>query len=354
MSAQWQRAELLEPISAEQPCGQNLEDTALLASFDAYRLYGRGQPLDSLPAAQGDQKTPLEDRDDRPRDWGEIKEKSLEALKQSKDLRLLANLSAAVLRTDGLLAFVETLRIAARWLELYWEQTYPLIDGDGIVRRSALNCFADPFAIIDRLRRVPLVASRQHGVFSLRDVELASGQGVAGAHETAPSDAQINSAFSSLPIEELTGLLESVSEGARGIGNIDARMRELGEEAVPDFEPLTLQLGKVEKVLRSQLAARPGAAATGTDPGAVAGTPGGGAGFSGAIRSRDEAVRALEAVANYFRIHEPSSPVPLFCDRAKGLVARDFLAVLEDIAPDAVKLARAAGGLKDSGAEAPR
>jgi hypothetical protein len=39
--------------------------------------------------------------------------------------------------------------------------------------------------------------------------------------------------------------------------------------------------------------------------------------------------------------------VPLFCDRAKGLVSRGFLEVLADIAPDAVKQARAAGGLKD-------
>jgi len=62
---------------------------------------------------------------------------------------------------------------------------------------------------------------------------------------------------------------------------------------------------------------------------------------------REEAVRALEAVANYFRKNEPSSPVPLLCDRAKGLVSRGFLEVLADIAPDAVKQARAAGGLKD-------
>lgn len=348
MSAQWQRAELLEPISAEQPCGQNLEDTALLASFDAYRLYGRTKSLDVVPGAPSNEPKTLEDRDDRAKDWPEIKERSLDALKQSKDLRLLAYLSAAVLRTDGLMAFVETVRIAARWLEMYWEQTYPPIDGDGIVRRSALNCFADPFAVIDRLRRVPLVASRQHGVFSLRDVELAGGQGVAMATETVPTDSQINTAFASLPVEELTGLLESVSDGARGVKNIDARMRELGEEAVPDFEPLALQLSKIEKVLRAQLAARPGSTAA-SDADAVAGAASGGAaaGFSGAIRSREEAVRALEAVANYFRTHEPSSPVPLFCDRARGLVARDFLAVLEDIAPDAVKLARAAGGLKD-------
>ena len=74
MSAGWQRAELLEPITAEHPCGQNLEDTALLASFDGYRLYGRTKPLEAVAdSADGTPKT-LEDRDERPPDWGEIKE----------------------------------------------------------------------------------------------------------------------------------------------------------------------------------------------------------------------------------------------------------------------------------------
>jgi type VI secretion system protein ImpA len=67
----------------------------------------------------------------------------------------------------------------------------------------------------------------------------------------------------------------------------------------------------------------------------------------GPINSRGDAIRALDAVADYFRRNEPSSPIPLFVDRAKRLVAKDFLEVLADIAPDAVTVARSAGGLKD-------
>lgn len=350
MSAGWRGAELLEPISAESPCGLNLEDTALLASFDSYRLYGRSVPLEPPPGAEQDAGSPktLEDRDERPPDWAELKERSLEALHQSKDLRLLAHLSAALLRIDGLPAFMEAIDIAAKWLETYWEQTYPLIEGDGILRRNALNCFADPIAIVDRVRRAPLVSSRQHGVFSIRDIDLAAGQTAPGKGEGRPDDAQINAAFSVLPIEELTGLLERVSVATRGLKTIETRMRlEIGTEAAPDFAPLTTQLAKIERVLRAQLALRPGAATEAGEGVAGEAHAGGGAGFSGAIRSREEAVRALEAVSAFFRTHEPSSPVPLFCDRAKGLVSRGFLEVLEDIAPDAVKQARAAGGLKD-------
>jgi type VI secretion system protein ImpA len=69
---------------------------------------------------------------------------------------------------------------------------------------------------------------------------------------------------------------------------------------------------------------------------------------AGAIASREDATRALDAVAAFFRQQEPSSPIPLLLDRARRLVARDFLEVLADIAPEALAQARAAGGLTRS------
>jgi type VI secretion system protein ImpA len=69
----------------------------------------------------------------------------------------------------------------------------------------------------------------------------------------------------------------------------------------------------------------------------------------GAIKSRQDAIRSLDAVADFFRHAEPSSPIPLLLERAKRLVSKDFLEVLADIAPEAVAQARAAGGLREGG-----
>jgi type VI secretion system protein ImpA len=66
----------------------------------------------------------------------------------------------------------------------------------------------------------------------------------------------------------------------------------------------------------------------------------------GIVRTRQEAIAALDAVAEYFKRAEPSSPVPIFIDRAKRLVSKNFLEVLADIVPTAVPQAREAGGLK--------
>ena len=346
MTASWGGIDLLQPISPDQPCGQNLEDTPMLSSFDAYRLYGRTKPLEPAPEPDPDAPKTVQDRDEQPPDWGEIKRKSLEALQLSKDLRLLANLGVALLRTDGLPAFLDTVKVAADWLNSYWDLTYPPVDGDGIVRRSALNCFADPIAVVDALRKAPLINSREHGRFSLRDIDIATGQLTPGNAEVGPDESQINGAFGALPLEDLTTLHQGVTNAVQALRTIDAKMRgEVGTEAAPDFDLLSTQLTKMDKVLRAQLAARPDAAPQGEGaPGADGQAT---AGLSGGIRSRQDAVRALDLVADYFRRNEPSSPVPMFCERAKRLISMDFLEMLADIAPEAVPHARAAGGIKE-------
>ena len=55
MSARWDSAQLLQPITEAQPCGESLEDTELLASFDAFRLFS-GEDLSAGSAAQSLQR----------------------------------------------------------------------------------------------------------------------------------------------------------------------------------------------------------------------------------------------------------------------------------------------------------
>src|SRR4051812_39276487 len=149
---------LLEPISEADPCGENLEDTALLASFDAFRLFGQMTPL-------GDDV-----------EWRELRSTAKDALEKSKDFRLLAYLALARLRLEGLFAFCDTLAVAGPWLEAFPDTVYPLIDDDAILRRNAINNFSDRMAAIDALRRAHFVRNPAVGAFSLRDYEIATGQ----------------------------------------------------------------------------------------------------------------------------------------------------------------------------------
>jgi len=347
MSARWAGEEaLLEPITADKPCGESLEDTELLASFDIFRLFGQSRPLDA-PAEPDEKRVP------KPADspeWATIRDKASEALRKSKDLRLLAFLGTALLRTDGLPAFAATLNVASQWLATYWNGVYPLVDEDAILRRNALNNFGDPMAVIDRLRRMPLVSSRQHGRFGLREIDIATRQMPAGEGETPADENQINAAFDEIPIEELTALSDSVATAVGAVRAIETTMREsAGSESAPSFDALSTHLGKITQVLRTRLAARTGAAAeeAGGAPAAAA-SGAGGPSISGVVKSRQDAVRALDAIATFYRQTEPSSPIPMLLERAKRLVSKDFLEVIAEMAPDALAAARAAGGLRDT------
>ena len=79
-------------------------------------------------------------------------------------------------------------------------------------------------------------------------------------------------------------------------------------------------------------------------PGADGARPPEGAGpFAYKVQSRSEALSLLEQVQRFFRIAEPSSPVPILCERARALAERDFMGVLRDVLPKAA--------LKNAGAD---
>jgi len=54
-----------------------------------------------------------------------------------------------------------------------------------------------------------------------------------------------------------------------------------------------------------------------------------------AANNRADAIRLLEQIGAFYRVAEPSSPVPFFTERARSLMERDFLSLLKDILPKA-------------------
>ena len=327
MSLSDQLQKLSRPISDNNPCGENLEDTQLLASFDAYRLFGATTPLGTEI------------------DWREMRDKSLEALDKSHDLRLLAHFAAASARLEGWMGYLGSIGVAASWSLANWDAMFPRIDEDAILRKNALSCFSDRMAILDGLRRAAIAEHKQLGKVTLRDVEMAAGEVQPTAADTNPvSDSQITAILTAAELPPLQELATGLASAIADLAAIESRMRDVGgADSSPDFDPLNVMLTRVRKLVVTQLAERGAGegAATGDAAEAAAG------GAVGAIKSRADAMRAMDAIATFFKQTEPSSPVPLFLERARRLVGKSFLEVLSDVAPDGVTTARAAGGVRD-------
>lgn len=323
----------LEPISADHPCGADLEDTQLLASFDAYRLFGQTAPLSDET------------------DWREIRDRAVEAIGSSKDFRLLTHLSSALLRAEGFAAFIDTLKLASHWLVTWPAEVFPRVDEDAILRRNALNGFADRMAIIDGLRRAPLIVHRQLGPLSIRDIEFATNQIAPVEGESASIDAsQLQAHLSATDVEALNALSGQLNDAIQSLASIEEAMRSAGGvQAAPDFGNLSAPLTRTLRLVTDHLGTRAPAADAASEGQSESASAGGAAvGVAvGGIRSREDAIRVLDAVAEFFRANEPSSPIPLLIARAKRLVGKDFLAMLEELAPDALHQAKAASGVRD-------
>lgn len=331
---------LCEPLSPQAPCGVDLEDTQLLASFDAFRIFGRDTPLS--PEV----------------DWSEIRQRSLDALTQSRDLRLLVHLAAATLRLEGLAPFCDILVVADRWLSEHWELVFPRVVDDALLRKNALSCLADPMAIVAALRRAAMVTHRQFGSVTLRDIDPATGQ--TDSTETdrgMPDPARIEAVLTATPGGELETLVSVLSNGTNSLDNIVSNMQQhAGPQSAPELAALAKSLTRMRKLLAEHLASRVGSNSTSpqtsVQPGpsaaeetmnvtdAYKGTD------NGEIKSRQDAIRAIDAAVLFFRKYEPSSPVPLLLERARRLVAKDFMEVLKDIAPDGLPQARIIGGVR--------
>jgi type VI secretion system protein ImpA len=330
---------LCESLSADAPCGVDLEDTQLLASFDAYRLFGR----DTLLSAETD--------------WSEIRQRSLDTLAQSRDLRVLVHLAAATLRLEGIAAFCAVLKVAERWIIEHWESVFPRVSDDALLRKNALSCLADPVAIVAHFRRSAIVSNRQFGVVTLRDMELEPGQPDSMDEQQGATDPRrIEAALAATPVPELEALVAVLSSGANSLDMIVANMQQhAGPQFTPEFTALAKPLIRMRKHLAEHLGTRVRTNSTLQETNvhvAVTSMPedpmsvtdayrGTGA---GEISSRQEAIRAIDAAVLFFRKYEPSSPVPILLERAKRLVAKSFMEVLEDIAPDGLAQARIIGG----------
>jgi type VI secretion system protein ImpA len=70
--------------------------------------------------------------------------------------------------------------------------------------------------------------------------------------------------------------------------------------------------------------------------GVVAAAAGAPAQAAGVIRTRDDVLKTLDKLCDYFDRNEPSSPVPILLRRAKRLINKSFMDIVRDMASNGV------------------
>lgn len=337
--------DLLRELSPEAPCGDDLE-------YEPESNYGTLERA-ALPKPEqqfGKTIIPAEEPD-----WETVQGLALELFQSTRDLRIAILLTRALTRTEGWTGFRDGLLLVRGLLERYWETVHPQLDpqddNDPTFRVNTIAALNDATATLDGLRLATLVESRAIGRFSLRDIQIASGELPAPKDaKTQPQEPQIiDAAFQDAALEQLQTVASAIDQSLETLEAIDAYLLDrVGSEAAPDLAALADLIKATQKTIAPYLSQRLESAtpegegensaletedameepSTTTKTSAPAALR--------AINNRGDVIRAIDLICAYYAQHEPSSPIPILLKRAKRLVAKDFMGILRDLAPDGI------------------
>jgi type VI secretion system protein ImpA len=323
---------ILTPVTPEDPCGPNLEYDSAFAALERAR---QPKPEQQMGATIVPAQEP---------DWKDVGRQAAAFLLRSKDLRAACGMAQALLRTNGLSGFAEGLSGLRQLVERYWQGLHPRLDpedgDDPTMRVNILVELAEP-SVIAAVRNTVLVVSRAVGRFSLKDVEVASGDAPGTVGAESPTMVTIEAAVMDCELGELTENTAAARTCVESVVAIEAFVTEqVGSEHAPALGKLTAVLKKIASFLGTGLTRRQPVAAE-VEPGSVAGggngVPGGAVRpLTGEIASREDVQRALDKICRYYEKHEPSSPIPILLQRCQRLVSSSFIDIVRDLVPEAV------------------
>ena len=324
---------LMGPVTGEGLCGEDLEyDDA----FTELQLIAQYKPEQRM----GDAIIPAEEPV-----WRDVENKAAALFERTKDLRVAVHLIKALLHTNGYVGAAAGFELLRRLLEERWECVHPQLDpdddNDPMMRFNILADLAETSTVLTWVKRIPLVSVRGIGSFGLRELALASGEVVPREDETAPSMALIEGAFADAAADEV----EPVAEATRGCVESLKAIENLllgyaTDSAPPNLTPLRDVFVKANTAVQERMAGRGGAepdAVEGEGGGQSEATTGSAVGpkrISGEITSRQDVVKALDKICEYYQRHEPSSPIPMLLERCKRLIDKGFMDIIRDMAPD--------------------
>lgn len=323
--------ELLAPVSDDTPGGEDLDESI---EFDRLRdAFDQNFAIDAKVQELADGDVAPE-----PVDWRDLLGLIEQLSERTKNLFLSVSYARCgfTLRKPEVLD--RGLQFTAGLLEDYAETVHPLPDGEYGPEGRALICedlakrggFALPFL------ELPVVFEERFSI-TVDQLRLADDLGPA-----ADDYADVMRGLEQLSDERKAEIAAMLGSYQTSINRIETALRE-SSGAPPDFSTTREYIGMVQTAF-CNLAGLGAAESEGEGEGegeeagkAESGEAGAsGSSFSGGVKSRDDVVRALTAIEQYYARAEPSHPLRLATGRLRGWVTMDFFQILEDIAPNSV------------------
>lgn len=320
-------------IEPGAPCGPNLEYDPAFIALEQEAL---GKP----EVQYGATITPAV-----PPDWKQVRQMAAGLLDRSRDLRLVVHLLRANLALFGIEGLADCIALIERLLDQRWDSVHPALDpDDGLdptLRINSLAILSDTGSLLRDVKEATLLVLPGLGPLSVKLLEVASGDVAPPAGQAKVALSSIESAIADVDPGQLAASVALLARALAGTVNIElALVRHVGSSQALNLDPLTRPLRRAHDFLARQqhagAAPLPDAADAAPVAGAAAAEPVRAARIEGDIAGRDDVLRMLDKLVQYYGRHEPSSPIPILLARARRLVPMNFLEIMQDLAPDGV------------------
>ena len=341
---------LSRPIDDNEPAGPDLEYSAV-AELDRFAAGTPGTIDPSTQELVGAEEP----------NWRKVAEMATDLLGKTKDLRVAIWLTRAELANRGLPGLADGLKLTATLIETFWETLYPPLDrdegDDPIERLNVLaNLSPDPGssngeAMLRTLRGTAIVESREVGRFTVRDLEYVLGRMTPPAGQSAPAAGLLAAAWKTGDVAANQEKRDGISIGLASIQAIVKLFADHSGQR-PNLDLVQTTFRRVGEFYAEQDAEAAAEASAAAGDGEEGGDEVGGGNAAGGkpprtsgLASRADAVRILQQVATFLRKSEPSSPAPMFVDRAIKLLQMDFTAIVKELMPDSRDRIEMLGGI---------
>lgn len=293
-----------------------------------------------------------------PPNWREVKKSAEALLTRTTDLRILVFYLRALMATESYQGLKQGLMLLNAVVQQRWDKLHPQLDpdddNDPIERINILTALSDYDTLLRPLSQLTFLESKALGKFSLRDVLIATGKSTATKTEKVVPASTIDAAVQDSEAEFINQHFLAVSDSLEALNRLENYVTEqVGVGNSASFSELRSLLKEALAVLtewqhakgigQEEIAEVIDDLQEDTAP--VAKTPA--TAVLAAINNQQDVIKALNLIIDYYKKHEPSSPVPMFLERARGLVGKNFMEVLEDIAPQGIDQAKVFKGKQE-------
>jgi type VI secretion system protein ImpA len=312
----------LADLSPDVPCGEDEEYSADFRSLE--------EALAGKPDAQYGGTVIAA----TPPDWTLAHSLSMTLLERTRDLRVAVHYTRSGTVREGFIGLARGLALIEGLLDRHWGGVHPQLDAsdgdDPTARVNALSALVDDAGLVGELRDVPFVAPRGQRGFALRELDVIdAGRAMCAA---------LSSARASLEKIESTLTARVGPARALDFGPLSRPLGRIGDFVAARVEVLDPDTGgRAMETSSSEEGAGSGPAAHY----AVAAGPA----APRRIASAKDVSDALDAICAYYAECEPSSPLPVLLQRARRLVGKSFIEIIEDVAPDGAHQFRHLGGV---------